>query len=243
MRRWMSGTTRPRSRPSGSGCGASAAPTRRPAHGARGPYYTLMMFPYPSAEGLHVGPRLRLPRASTSTAASAACRATTSSSRSASMPSASTRKTTRCSVGTNPKQLIPKTIDNFRRQLSRLGLMVDWDHAVDTTVARLLPLDAVDLPAALQARPGGAQEIAGELVPELSDRARQRAGDRRLLRAPPGHARRAAPDRAVVLHDHPVRRAPADQPRLDRLVGDHQDGAAQLDRPFRRRADRLSAGG
>ena len=36
-------------------------------------------------------------------------------------------------VGTNPKQLIPKTIENFTRQLSRLGLMVDWEHAVDTT--------------------------------------------------------------------------------------------------------------
>ncbi|HYD48728.1 MAG TPA: leucine--tRNA ligase, partial [Terriglobales bacterium] len=36
-------------------------------------------------------------------------------------------------VGINPKELIPRTIANFSRQLHRLGLMVDWEHCVDTT--------------------------------------------------------------------------------------------------------------
>ena len=62
---------------------------------AQRPYYNLMMFPYPSAEGLHVGQRLRLHRAPTSTAASSGCRGSTSSSPWASTPSASTPRTTR----------------------------------------------------------------------------------------------------------------------------------------------------
>ena len=49
--------------------------------------------------------------------------------------------------------------------------------------AALLPLDAVDLPAALRARPGLPQGGGGQLVPERPDRARQRAGHRRALRA------------------------------------------------------------
>ena len=49
--------------------------------------------------------------------------------------------------------------------------------------AALLPLDAVDLPEALRARPRLPQGGAGQVVPEGPDRARQRAGDRRALRA------------------------------------------------------------
>ena len=44
---------------------------------------------------------------------------------------------------------------------------------------RLLPLGPVDLPEDLGARARRAQELAGQLVPELRDRARQRAGRRR----------------------------------------------------------------
>ena len=49
--------------------------------------------------------------------------------------------------------------------------------------AALLPLDPVDLPEALRARPRLPQARAGQVVPEGPDRARQRAGDRRPLRA------------------------------------------------------------
>ncbi len=49
--------------------------------------------------------------------------------------------------------------------------------------AGLLPLDPVDLPAALQARARLPQGIGGQLVPPRPDGARQRAGDRRPLRA------------------------------------------------------------
>ena len=44
---------------------------------------------------------------------------------------------------------------------------------------------------------------------------------------------------AVVLPDHRLRAAPARQPRLDRLVGDDQGGADELDRAQRRGRDRL----
>jgi leucyl-tRNA synthetase len=36
-------------------------------------------------------------------------------------------------VGGHPMRLIPRNIANFRRQLDRAGLMVDWRYAVDTT--------------------------------------------------------------------------------------------------------------
>ena len=49
--------------------------------------------------------------------------------------------------------------------------------------ARVLPLDAVDLPAAVRARPRLQARVAGQLVPGRPDGARQRAGHRRPLRA------------------------------------------------------------
>ena len=70
--------------------------------------------------------------------------------------------------------------------------------------ARVLPLDAVDLPAAVRARPRLQAGLAGQVVPGRPDRARQRAGHRRPLRAlrQPG---RGAHARAVVLPHHRLR--------------------------------------
>jgi len=36
-------------------------------------------------------------------------------------------------VGINPTELIPRNIGNFRRQLKRAGLMIDWRHELSTT--------------------------------------------------------------------------------------------------------------
>jgi leucyl-tRNA synthetase len=36
-------------------------------------------------------------------------------------------------VGINPKDLIPRNVANFTRQLRRIGGMFDWNHTVDTT--------------------------------------------------------------------------------------------------------------
>ena len=96
------------------------------------PYYTLMMFPYPSAEGLHVGHAFAFPGVDIH-------------GRFRRLQGFDVfepigfdafgihSENYALKVGTNPKQLIPKTIENFTRQLNRLGLMVDWEHAVDTT--------------------------------------------------------------------------------------------------------------
>ena len=78
------------------------------------------------------------------------------------------------------------------------------------------------------------------MVPERPDGARQRAGDRRPLRAvrPAG---RGAPARAVVLPHHRLRRPAARRPRHDRVARARQGDAAQLDRPQRGRRGRRSA--
>ena len=100
--------------------------------------------------------------------------------------------------------------------------------------ADLLPLDAVDLPQAVRARPGLQQGGGGQLVPERPDGAGQRAGDRRPLRAVRRRGR-GAPARAVVLPHHRLRRPPAGRPGHDRVAGARQGDAAQLDRPQRGR--------
>ena len=104
--------------------------------------------------------------------------------------------------------------------------------------AALLPLDAVDLPAALRARPGLPQRGGGQVVSERPDRAGQRAGDRRSLRALRRRGRGQAA-RAVVLPDHRLRRPPARRPRHDRVAPARQDDAAQLDRALRGRRGRV----
>ena len=95
--------------------------------------------------------------------------------------------------------------------------------------SEVLQVDAVDLFEAPRGRVGREEAGAGQLVPVLPHRARQRAGDRRRVRAL-RHDGRAAAALPVVLQDHEVRGAFAREPVLDRLVGDDQEGAGQLDR-------------
>ena len=105
--------------------------------------------------------------------------------------------------------------------------------------ALLLPLDAVALPQVLRAGPGLPQGGAGQLVPQRPDRARQRAGDRRPLRALRRRGRAPEP-RAVVLQDHGLRRPPARRDEPARVLARARpDDAAQLDRPLRGRRGRL----
>jgi leucyl-tRNA synthetase len=101
-------------------------------HKAPRPFYNLMMFPYPSAEGLHVGNVFAF------------------------IGSDIYGRTKRLqgydvfepigfdafgihsenyalSVKQHPSELVPKNIRNFTRQLKQIGLMHDWSHAVDTT--------------------------------------------------------------------------------------------------------------
>ena len=119
------------------------------------------------------------------------------------------------------------------------------DGLVDRLEARaldgrpgVLPLDAVDLPAPVRGRPGLPQERGRQVVPERPDRARERAGDRRALRALRSRGR-GAHARAVVVQDHRLRRPPAGRPRRGALARAGRDDAAQLDRPLAGRRGRL----
>ena len=101
-------------------------------HNAARPYFVLMMFPYPSAEGLHVGHGFAFPGVDIHG------RFRRLQGYDVFEPMGFDAfgihsENYALKVGTNPKQLIPKTIANFTRQLNRLGLMLDWEHLVDTT--------------------------------------------------------------------------------------------------------------
>ena len=100
-------------------------------HG-RNPFYVLMMFPYPSAEGLHVGNlfaftgndifgRFQRLRGHTVLEPLGYDAFGIHSENYA------------LKVNEHPMRLIPQNIANFRRQLDRAGLMVDWRYSVDTT--------------------------------------------------------------------------------------------------------------
>ncbi len=96
---------------------------------------------------------------------------------------------------------------------------------------RVLPVDAVALPADVRAGPRRAPRGRRQLVPPRPDRPRQRAGHRRALRAlrPRG---RAAPAHPVVPAHHRLRPAPAGRHgRAGRLARARAHHAAQLDRP------------
>ncbi len=111
-------------------------------------------------------------------------------------------------TGKHPREATEESIASFQRQFRSLGHLDRLVARVRHPRAALLPLDAVDLPAAVRARAGLPQGGRGQLVSQGRHRARQRAGHRRPLRAL-RHGRRAAPARAVVLPHHRLRRPPA----------------------------------
>jgi leucyl-tRNA synthetase len=100
--------------------------------GAARPFYNLMMFPYPSAEGLHVGNMFAF------TGADIYGRFQRLQGYEVFEPIGFDAfgihsENYALSVGTNPALLIPQNIDNFRRQLRRFGGMFDWRHELSTT--------------------------------------------------------------------------------------------------------------
>jgi leucyl-tRNA synthetase len=101
------------------------------AHGER-PFYALMMFPYPSAEGLHVGNLFAF------TGCDIYARFQRLQGHTVFEPLGYDAfgihsENFALKVGRHPMELIPSNIRNFRRQLDRAGLMVDWSKSVDTT--------------------------------------------------------------------------------------------------------------
>jgi leucyl-tRNA synthetase len=99
------------------------------------PFYALMMFPYPSAEGLHVGNLFAF------TGNDIFARYQRLHGYTVFEPLGYDAfgihsENYALKVGVHPSVLIPRNIANFRRQLDRTGLMVDWRHQVDTTDPR-----------------------------------------------------------------------------------------------------------
>ena len=99
------------------------------------PFYALMMFPYPSAEGLHVGNLFAF------TGSDIYGRFQRLQGHTVLEPLGYDAfgihsENFALKVGTHPATLIPRNIDNFRRQLKRAGLMIDWDRELSTTDPR-----------------------------------------------------------------------------------------------------------
>ena len=99
---------------------------------AENPFYNLMMFPYPSAEGLHVGNIYAF------TGADIFGRYNRLLGKTVFEPIGFDAfgihsENYALKVGTHPMELIPRNIANFTRQLKRVGLMYDWNHTVETT--------------------------------------------------------------------------------------------------------------
>ena len=99
------------------------------------PFYNLMMFPYPSAEGLHVGNMFAF------TGSDTYGRFKRLQGYDVFQPIGFDAfgihsENYAIKVGINPAELIPRNIENFRRQLKRIGGMFDWRHELSTTDPR-----------------------------------------------------------------------------------------------------------
>jgi leucyl-tRNA synthetase len=96
------------------------------------PFYNLMMFPYPSAEGLHVGNMFAF------TGSDVFGRFKRLQGFDVFEPIGYDAfgihsENYAIKVGLHPAELIPRNIVNFRRQLTRIGGMFDWRHELSTT--------------------------------------------------------------------------------------------------------------
>jgi leucyl-tRNA synthetase len=99
---------------------------------AERPFYNLMMFPYPSAEGLHVGNLFAF------TGADVYGRFKRMQGHQVFEPIGFDAfgihsENHAIKVGVHPGELIPRNIANFTRQLTRMGGMFAWDHVLATT--------------------------------------------------------------------------------------------------------------
>ena len=100
--------------------------------GATNPFYALMMFPYPSAEGLHVGNLFAF------TGSDISARFHRLQGHTVFQPLGYDAfgihsENYALKIGAHPMELTPKNVGNFQRQLERAGLMVDWRSKVDTS--------------------------------------------------------------------------------------------------------------
>ena len=96
------------------------------------PFYNLMMFPYPSAEGLHIGNVYAF------TGADVHGRWQRLRGHDVFEPMGFDAfgihsENYALRIGEHPGRLTPRSVARFREQLQRIGAMFDWSHSVDTT--------------------------------------------------------------------------------------------------------------
>ena len=101
-------------------------------HRARDPYYNLMMFPYPSATGLHVGNLFA------SVGSDIHGRYMCARGRDVFEPFGFDAfgmhsENYAIRTGRHPRDQVPESIGRFREQMQRMGTRVDWGREVDTT--------------------------------------------------------------------------------------------------------------
>ena len=106
--------------------------TEEELRAAERPFYNLMMFPYPSAEGLHVGNIYAF------TGADVFGRFKRLQGHDVFEPIGFDAfgihsENFALKQGIHPSELIPRNVERFTRQLRRVGFMYDWNHTVDTT--------------------------------------------------------------------------------------------------------------
>ena len=141
-------------------------------------------------------------------------------------------------TGQHPRESTEESIEEFRRQFRDWGISIDWTREFGTHEPEYYRWTQWIFLRLFERGLAYRKEARGQVVPQRPDRAGQRAGDRRPLRAlrPPG---RGAPARAVVLPHHRLRRPPARRPARRSTGREHVvDDAGELDRPLRgRRGD------
>ncbi len=99
---------------------------------AERPYFNLMMFPYPSAEGLHIGNIFAF------VGSDIHGRFKRTQGYDVFEPMGFDAfgihsENHALKTGTHPARLIPANVESFRRQLERIGARFDWGHEVNST--------------------------------------------------------------------------------------------------------------
>ena len=86
-------------------------------------------------------------------------------------------------TGEHPRDATYASIEEFRRQFRNWGVSLDWSRELATCDPVLLPLDPVAVHPLLREGPRLPRGGASAVVPGRPDRARERAGHRRQVRA------------------------------------------------------------
>ena len=137
---------------------------------AKEKFRALVEFPYPSGQGLH-----RRPSARSYTALDIVARRKRMQGYNAlSDGLGRVRPADRELCDQNhvhPAEVTKKNIARFKRQLKALGLSFDWSREINTTDPNYYKWTPVDLPAAVQARPGLQEGNERQLVYVLQVRA------------------------------------------------------------------------